>query len=267
MLTLNFLKRLGSLKFAYYFYVKSTVARLNPNPKKPNPMSWNTFFGVASIVAFFFPVAIILIYRLYKHRSLTALMIYYLMTAAYSIMSEYHIPMSTDFRRAAGVLNNYLDVPLMLIALLFFCPNKQKQRKVHYLTAVFIGYEIVIATIYGLQKEAVVYVMGPGIFIVLAYTFFLFSRQIKFTVIHGKNAGRTLMLASILFAYTCYGLVYYFYYIQQTPYVADAFLLYFISSGFASTLMAVGLYLMRTRIKRLREAKVVRKELALFFNN
>lgn len=230
-------------------------------------MSWNAFFGVASIIAFFFPVAVILFYRLYKHRSLTALMIYYLMTALYSIMSEYHIPISTDFRRAAGVINNYLDVPLMLTALLFFCPNKQKQRKIHYLTVLFIGYELAIAAIYGLQKEAVVYVMGPGICIILIYSFYLFARQVKFTVVHGKNAGRMLMLASILFAYTCYGLVYYFYYIQKTPYVADAFLLYFISSGFASTLMAIGLYLMRKRIRHLREVKVTRKELALFFNN
>lgn len=229
-------------------------------------MSWNALFGVASIIAFFFPIAIILYFRLYKHRSLTALMIYYFIAAACSIMSEYHIPMSTDFRRAAGVVNNYLDVPLMLTALLFFCPNKLKQRKIHYLTALFIGYELAIAAIFGLQKEAVIYVMGPGIAIVFCYAFYLFARQVKFTIIHSKNAGRTLMLASILFAYGCYGLLYYFYYIQKTPYIADAFLLYFISSGFASTLMAVGLYLQRQRIRNLREAKITRKELALFFN-
>lgn len=230
-------------------------------------MSWNAFFGVASIIAFFFPVAIIVCYRLYKHRSLTALMIYYLMSAAYSIMSEYHIPASPAIIRAAGVLNNYFDVPLMLTALLFFCPSKQKQRKVHFLTALFIGYEIAVAAIYGLKPQAVVYVMGPGISIVFIYAFYLFARQIKFTIIHGKNAGRTLMLASILFAYGCYGLLYYFYYIQRTPYVSDAFLLYFISSGFASTLMAGGLYLMRQRIRHLREAKITRRELALFFNH
>ena len=87
------------------------------------------------------------------------------------------------------------------------------------------------------------------------------------TIEFGKNAGRTLMLVSILFAYGCYALVYYFYYIQKTPAVTDVFLLYFISTLVSSIIMTIGLHLIRRRLKELQEIKNTRRELALFFNN
>jgi hypothetical protein len=90
---------------------------------------------------------------------------------------------------------------------------------------------------------------------------------VKFTILHGKNQGRTVMLASIFFVYACYMLIYYFYFIQKTPDTNDTLLLYFIASFISSILMALGLHLMRKRMKELRSLKVTRKELALFFSN
>ena len=228
-------------------------------------MTWNTFFGIAATLSFFLPVATIIYYKLYQHRSLAALMISFSITGLYNLISQLTIP--NFFITAFGVINNYTDVPLMLFALLFFCPSKQKQKTIHLLTAAFILYEIIIASIFGLKPRAVVYIMGPGLILVLGYSFYLFVRQIKITVEFGKNVGRTLMLASILFSYGCYSLVYYFYYIQKTPAVADAFLLYFMSSLIGTILMTVGLHLIRKRMKELQEVKNTRRELAIFFNN
>jgi hypothetical protein len=230
-------------------------------------MNWNTVIGVAATISLFLPVAAIIYHKLYQHRSLAALLVSYVSTALYNLMSEGFFSLPASFQNGFGVINNYLDVPLTLTALLFFCPIKQKQRTVHIITALFVGYEIVIACLYGLKPKAVVYIMGPGLILVLIYAFYLFARHIKITVEHGKNAGRTIMLVSILFAYGCYGLVYYFYYIQRTPYVADAFLLYFISTFVSSVIMAAGLHLIRKRMKQLQEVKNTRRELALFFGN
>jgi hypothetical protein len=156
---------------------------------------------------------------------------------------------------------------LMLMALLFFCPIKQKQRIIYIILAVFIAYELVIAFFFGLNPKAVVYIMGPGLILILAYTFYLFIRHIKITVEFGKNAGRTLMLVSILFAYGCYGLVYYFYYILKTPAVADVFLIYYITSLVSSVVMTIGLHLIRQRMRELQAVKNTRRELAVFFGN
>lgn len=230
-------------------------------------MNWNTFIGVAATVSLFLPVAAIIYYRLYRHRSLAALLISYVITALYNLMAEGLIPLPISFQRGFGVINNYLDIPLMLTALLFFCPIRQKQRSVHLVTALFVVYEITIACLFGLDPKAVVYIMGPGLVLILIYTFYLFARHIKMTVEFGKNAGRTLMLVSILFAYGSYGLIYYFYYIQKTPEVADVFLLYFITSFISAVIMTIGLHLIRKRMKELQEAKNTRRELAMFFGS
>lgn len=231
------------------------------------PMSWNALLGVAAALSMLLPVAAISYYQLYRHRSLAALLLSFLTTALFNLMQEGVIPVPTSFMQGYGVVNNYLDIPLMLTALLFFCPNKQKQKTVHVITALFVAYEIAIAVLFGLNARALVYIMGPGLVLIMIYAFYLFVRHIRITVEFGKNAGRTLMLVSILFSYGCYSLVYYFYYIQKTPYVADAFLLYFISTFVASLLMTIGLHLIRKRMKELEEVKNTRKELAVFFNN
>ena len=230
-------------------------------------MSWNAIIGITATMSLFLPVGVIIYYKLYQYRSLIALLASYISTGLYNLMTIGVLPFPNSFQRGFGIVNNYLDIPLTLTALLFFCPNKQKQRTIHIVTAIFVAYEIVIAFLYGLQFKAIVYIMGPGIMLVLVYAFYLFLRHIKITVEFGKNAGRTIMLVSILFAYGCYGLVYYFYYIQKTPDVTDAFLLYFISTFVSSVVMAVGLNLIRRRIKELEEIKNTRRELAMFFNN
>ena len=230
-------------------------------------MSLNAFLGVACILSFTLPIAAVIYNRFYTHRSLAALMIYYSITALDNAMAQGLIPVSDTFSRNFGVLNNFLDVPLMLTALLFFCPNRQKQLYIQVLTYIFLAYEVLIIMIKGFKPQAIIYVMGPGIIIVLIYSLFLFIRQVKFSILHGKNQGRTLMLASIFFMYASYGLIYYFYYILKTPYKADTIVLYYISSGIAGILMGVGLHMMRKRMKELASIRTTRKELALFFGH
>jgi len=228
-------------------------------------MSLNAIFGVACILSFTLPVAVIIYNRFYTHRSLAALCLYYCITALDNIMAEGFIPVPQAFSNYFGVLNNFLDVPLMLTSLLFFCPNKQKQRFVHVLTVSFIVYEAVVIFTKGFANTSVIYVMGPGIVILLSYALYLFLRQVKFSILHGKNYGRAVMLASVFFMYACYGLVYYFFYVMKTSYKTDTITLYYISSAVASAMMALGLHMTRKRMKELESARTTRRELAVFF--
>jgi hypothetical protein len=229
-------------------------------------MNWNTIAGIAATVSLFLPVAVILYYKLFEHRSLAALMASYLLTGIYNLMSNQWIVVPAAFLRNFGIANNLLDIPLILLSLLFFCPIKSKQKTVYFILGGYIFYEIIAALLIGFNRDLIVYVQGPGILVVLAYAFYLFVRHIRITVEYSKNAGRTLMLASILFGYVCYGIIYFFYYIQRTPNVEDAYLIYFISTFISSIVMTVGLQLVRKRLKELQEVKNTRKELAVFFN-
>lgn len=230
-------------------------------------MNWNAFFGIACILSLTAPVAVIIYHRYYKHRSLAALLIYYAITLIYILMSQNIIPVNNAIRLNFGILNNYLDVPLMLTALIFFCPNKQKQNIIRLLSYLFIAYEVLITVMHGFKPVSIVYIMGPGLAIIIGYTFYLFMRQVKFSIMHGKNHGRVMMLAAIFFSYACYALIYYFYYVQKTPYVKDTELIYFIATIISSLVMAVGLHLMNKRMKELQSLQVTRKELAMIFNS
>ncbi len=229
-------------------------------------MNWNTILGIAATLSLLLPAIVIVLFRLYRSYPIIALLFAYVSTIGYNLMERNLLPASTSFTRIYGVVNNYLDVPLMLVTLLFFCPLKQQRKKLHVIFALYLVYEIIIASIYKLDTTAVIYIMGPGLLLIIVYAFYFFTRYIKTAVESGKGTGKTLMLVAILFAYTCYLIVYIFYYVLKTPHTEDAFLMYFIGTIISSGIMTLGLVLTRKRVQELHEAKNTRRELSLFFN-
>ena len=229
-------------------------------------MNWDATLGVASVIAFTLPIVVIFYNRYYTHRSLAALLAYYAFILIDNLFGTI-INSAPVLGRVINYIDNYANIPLILTALLFFCASKQRQGKIRLLTLIFMAYEIVIIAVYGFTLNSIIYIMGPGVGVVLLYSFYLFVRQIKFSIFHGKNHGRVLMLISIVFDFSCYGLIYFFQYIQKTPFQNDVFRLYYISSIVSSVLMAIGLHMMRVRMKELQSLKTTRKELALIFGH
>lgn len=227
-------------------------------------MNWDATLGVACIITFTLPVVVIFYNRYYTHKSLAALLAYYLFMIIDNLFGTI-LPSASSLGTVINYADNYTNIPLVLTALLFFCPSKQRQGKVRMLTLLFIAYEIVIIAVYGFTFKSITYIMGPGAGVIMIYSFYLFVRQIKFSIFHGKNHGRVLMLASLVFDWSCYSLIYFFQYIEKTPFQNDVFRLYYISSIISSILMAIGLHMMRVRMKELQSLKTIRKELALFF--
>jgi hypothetical protein len=228
-------------------------------------MNWSTVLSILCILSFTLPIVVIIYNRYYTHRSLAALLIYYSVLLVDNVLAEKFIPTSDQVRKYVGLFDNYVDIPLMLTGLLFFCPSKLKQQRVQLFTYFFVAYELVITFIFGFSRTSIIWIMAPGISIIVVYSFYLFFRQIKFSIFHGKNHGRVLMLAGILFAYSSYALIYYFHYIEQTPFIADVFKLYYVTCIVSSVLIAIGLYMMRNRMKELQSLKITRRELAIFF--
>lgn len=222
--------------------------------------------GVVCTIAIFLPVIVILYYRLYIHKSLAALAVNGLLTGTYNLMNEGLLPVARETTINVGIFTNYLDAPLMLFALLFFCPNRNRQRPVYILITLLLVFSLFIGLKTGFARTSIVYVLGPGLVMILGYATYLFSRQVRFTVARGKNAGRMFMLASILFAYGSYAFMYLFFYVLKTENTGDIYLLYTITAIVSSLLMAIGLHLTRKRVREFREVKNTRRELAVFFN-
>jgi cadmium resistance protein CadD (predicted permease) len=229
-------------------------------------MNPDSVYGLSSILCFSLPIIVILYFRLYRHASILALIVYYTLNIFHCI-NQNTVPSVPDFKNTMDVIYTYIEIPLMLTALLFFCPVKEKQQKIHIVTGFFVGFEIIVSVVFGFTPTASIYIMAPGLLIVTGYSGFLFLRQLKFTIMHGKNVGRVIMLGAILFSYSFYLTLFYAYFINQQADITSVYLLYFISSTVAAVLMSIGLYLMRNRIRDLQELKVTRRELQLFFGS
>ena len=226
-----------------------------------------TIFGIIAASALLLPVAIILSCRLYGNKSLLALLLYYCINAVYNLMAEGVIKVDTPILERIGMVNNYLEIPLMLTILLFFSTNKGKQKIVYISMAVFILLEVVLSLVFGVNFNTTIYITGAGIPLMMVFAMYLFSQYIKLTIEKNKGLGRTLMVTSILFAYCCYAMIYFIYYIIKTSAVADVFIIFYIVSIISSLLMSIGLVWVYNRSKQIKEVQLTRKELAVFFNH
>jgi hypothetical protein len=218
-------------------------------------------------MSLFLPVALIVGFRLFSNRSLLMLAVYYFLTAVYNLMVQDYLPVPQQVRIFFGTMNNYLDAPLMLMFLMFFCTDKVRSKAMHITLYGLAAYELVIVLLYGFHRDANVLILGPGILAVLVFSIAFFVKQIKWTILMGKGVGKTVMLASVVFAYGCFGIVYVFHYINKMSNLADIFLIYFISSFISTLLMARGLVLIRRHLNELKEVQVARRELQVFFNH
>ena len=229
-------------------------------------MNLNAILGILCAIAFLLPALIILSSRLLINISLISLVIYFLLVMTCTLMSEKVIIVNRETQRNLGVINNYLDVPLMLTAMLMFCAEKWKQQVIVTSIITFGIYEFIIFFQYKLEPVSSKYIMGPGILLILIYSLYLFIMNIKNTIVQGKGLGKTLMITSILFAYGCYFLVYLFAYIQKTTDRKDLFIIYYISSIIFSLLMSAGLIWIKRRLREIKEVQTTRKELSIFFH-
>ena len=133
-------------------------------------MNWDATLGVASVIAFTLPIAVIFYNRYYTHRSLAALLAYYAFILIDNLFGTI-INSAPVLARVINYIDNYTNIPLILTALLFFCASKQRQGKIRLLTLIFVAYEIVIIAVYGFTLNSIIYIMGPGVGVVLLYSF------------------------------------------------------------------------------------------------
>ena len=230
-------------------------------------MNWKEMMGFISTVVFLMPVVIIFLLRLNRFKCFLAAGLYYLLGFINSFLKEGYINTPTEFNKIFEIGYNLLDMPLMFIFLAYFSTSVDLGRKIRLSVLGFIAFEIAIVLIYGYNKAALTIIMAPGLAAVLFFTAVFFVRQIKITIQHQKATGKALMLSSLLFAYGCYSLIYIMYYLMQNQDVADIFIMYFIVTILSAVLLSIGMIFENKRIKKLKELKLVRKELSMVYGD
>jgi hypothetical protein len=238
-------------------------------------MTWNSVMGLISTLALFLPIFFIIILRLQRHRSFTALLIYYSTIFTYNLLTEGYIHVNKEVAVYWGLFNNLLDAPLMLYFLTYFSTSKILLRRMLQVIAAYLLFEIIIVAFKGLNVDTITVTLAPGLAITFGYCLFFFVHYGKHSIINRKSTGKAVIVSSLLFAYGCYTIIYLMFYVFKAhldqanhirqQYLDDTFLVYFLVVTFSSLLMSAGLLIERKRIQKLAELKVTRKELSSIY--
>lgn len=224
-------------------------------------MTWNSILGFVSTFAFFLPIALMLVFRLANYKTFPALLVYYTSVFIYNLLTEGYLPVNRQVIYYWGLTNNLLDAPLMMFFLTYYSPSKYFSKKMKTAIAAFILFEIIVIAVNGLNFNSITIILGPGIIMVAMLCLQFFVKHTKIAIEFGKSVGKSLIAGSLFFAYGCYAMLYVMYYVLKTPYVADSFLVYFMSSTVSALAMSLGIYYESKLVKKIREVQVARREL------
>ena len=218
--------------------------------KELNPTSWIYWFGIVTITCMLLPVVVMLAKKQFTP-GVIALSIYFLSTFIYNLLLIVFPDFPKEIRRNIGISNNILDTPLMLLFLSQFTFNPGIKKLMRNALVAFMIFELCIIVVYGFSVKAISIFSGPGLLLILSFSFYFFTRHIRLAITQRVDIPKTMMISGILFAYAVYFMVYLFYYILETPHKTDALIIYFLASIVASILLSAGL---------IREKNAVRKE-------
>jgi hypothetical protein len=224
-------------------------------------MTWNSVMGFISTITLFLPILLLLAFRLGTYRSFPFLVVYYSMVFVYNLMTEGFIQANAGLFHGWGLFNNLLDAPVMLLFLTYFSPSTTFTKRLKLFIVSFFLFETTVVLLVGFNVDAITIILGPGLLTVFALCLYLFIRLSKIAVINRKAIGKTLITASLAFAYGSYFILYMLYYVFKTPHIADTFLIYFLVTTFSSLFLCAGIIFERKRIQKLFELKKARKEL------
>jgi hypothetical protein len=228
-------------------------------------MTWFEVMGIISTSALFLPIIIIFALRLAWYKSFPALLVYYIIVSSQNFLALGFIKANPGFVNNYGVLNNFLDAPLMLSFMTYFSKTASFRKKMKLFIPIFVFFEIVVIAINGFNIHSAIIVMGPGLLLVLCLSLFFFIHQAKITIVHQKAPGKAFIAAALLFAYGGYSFIYVVYYLLKTPYKTDTFIVYYLISIVSSLLIIAGIILERKRVSQLAELQTARKELKIVY--
>ncbi len=230
-------------------------------------MTWNSVMGLISSIALFLPICLMLAIRLVTYSSFPALLIYFIFVLFFNLLNQGYIKADTELVNSWGLINNFVDPILMISFLTYFSTSAGFTRNIKKVILGFVALDLIMLLLFGFTLKAVTIPLGVGLVVVFCLCLFFFIRQAKIAILHRKAAGKALMVASLLFAYGCFTIIYLMFYVFKTPYVDDTLLVYYMVTTFSSLLIGAGIIIESKRVQKLNELKLTRKELSIIYKD
>lgn len=221
-------------------------------------MNWYKLISIAATSSILLPIILILALRLFSIKSFLALLVYYILALTYNLMVGGVLVVSQDTLKTFSLSFNFLETPLILFFILFFTSSWRLSKQIKTAILIYIAFELLVITFFGFNVTATTITIAPGILLNLFYCIYFFYKQTQIHIMEQKDTGKTLMLASLLFAYGSFGLIYLLYYIMKTTHREDIFLVFNVVTIVSSIMMAAGIWLERSKINQPEELNNVK---------
>ena len=217
--------------------------------------NWESILGAGSILLLFVTIVLLLINYKEGRLYFLALAFYLAQIVFLNMLSTKIITVSPGSRYYFGIWNNLLDLPLMLMFFQYFAKDDKTRKLLLYITGAYIIFDLVIYLVMGMTIPSLTIIIGPGLLIVTAFSFYFFVEYLKKAIMKRKETGRAFLSGAIVFAYLCFTLIYILFYLMKSNYVSDIYTIYYITFIIFSTCLITGLLLIMAS-KRPSKAKI-----------
>jgi hypothetical protein len=218
--------------------------------------NWESILGAGSILLLFVTIVLLIINYKEGRYYFLALAFYLAQIVFLNLLSAEFITISPISRYYVGIWNNLLDLPLMLIFFQYFAKDAKTRKLLVYITGIFIAFDLVTYLSLGMNITSLTIMIGPGLLIVTAFSFYFFVEHLKTAIMKRKETGRAFLSGAIVFAYLCFTLIYILFYLMKSKYVNDIYTIYYTTFIIFSTCLITGL-LMIMASKRPSKSKVM----------
>ena len=195
--------------------------------------------SVAAIVAYFVPLAIVLLKKLWH---VTPFLLFALYWGAGGIVNVVHLMgFSNRTLEIITVLYNAIDMPVVMAIVYKTTASPAIRKFSGFAVAGLLGIEIVNLFLRGLNYEALKYSLAIGLLLVLTLIVWEIILYLQKIVHTGREKGLLFIYAALLFEYGTYIIIYIFdYYLEHISSTMDNYLVYYISSFIALVIATCG---------------------------
>lgn len=194
-------------------------------------------------IAYFVPALIVILKRLWKDPYFLYLGIYWLAGALVNIITDMPgVPVEV-----ISVLYNMIDIPFMLWILWYTSFSSSLAKILRVVIAAYITIEVILVLIMGVNYDAIKYIMGVGVLLVLVTLVWEITLYLQRIEHSNRERAMLFIYAALLFEYGSYTVVYIFDYFVKPSDTADTPLIYYSSSLIAISIACFGFLLKKTK--------------------
>ncbi len=197
--------------------------------------------SVVAIVAYFVPLAIVLLKKLWQVTPFLLFALYWLLGGLVNLVDMEWLHAGKRAIEITTVIYNMVDMPAVM-AILYFTTSTSAIRKFIVIALPsFIVVELVSVFMRGLNYEALKYTLAIGLLLVLTLIVWEIILYLQKVVHTSRERGLLFIYAALLFEYGTYVIIYIFdYYLTHISSTVDNYLVYYVSSLIAIVIATCG---------------------------